>query len=380
MSEPMICAVSYAYPDVSGDMRSRLTNALLTADTKGAFVLSTCLRIEIAVPGDSDRLAAALSQIFGQMPEANRGVVRTGSDAVEHLFRVAAGLESPVVGEPEILTQFRAALYSTKEGLDGLFQKIFEQAIPVGKSARELLPFNPHESMAAVAAQVVGHADRVAVLGSGVMATAVAEGLKLLPSPPEITVAARSPERVAVDDVKVVGFDEARTLLAEFPAVVSATSAKTRLVPADELSQIIAARSHPLALVDMAMPPDFQVAADAGVSYTDIDDLARRAARHVQSEAADRFVAQSADEAYQRVATHHEVGPVIKHLMDRADLLVDQTVDRFSGRLADPGDEQVLRQAVHTVARALLADPVSYVKGSRQSEVDAVAEAFGFDA
>ena len=285
-----------------------------------------------------------------------------------------------MVGEPEILTQFRAALNTTKDGLDGLFQRIFEQAIPVGKSARELLPFNPHESMASVAAQVVGHADEVAVLGSGVMATAVAEALKLLPSPPEITVAARHPERVSVSDVKIVGFDEARALLAEFPAVVSATSAKTRLVPADELAAIIAARTRPLALVDMAMPPDFQVPADAAVTYTDIDGLARRAARHVQSEAADRFVAQSADEAYLRVVTHHEVGPVIKHLMDRAELLVNQTVDRFAGRLTDPGDEQVLRQAAHTVARALLAEPVSYVKGSRQSEVDAVAEAFGFDA
>ena len=376
----MICVASYAYPDVSGEVRSRLTNALLTADTTGTFVLATCLRIEVAVPGDADHLAAALSQIFGQIPEARSGVVRAGSDAVEHLFRVAAGLESPVVGEPEILTQFRAALHTTKDGLDGLFQRIFEQAIPVGKSARELLPFNPHESMASVAAQVVGHADAVAVLGSGVMATAVAEALKLLPSPPEITVAARHPERVSVSDVEIVGFDEARALLAAFPAVVSATSAKTRLVPADELSEIIAARTRPLALVDMAMPPDFQVPADAAVTYTDIDGLARRAARHVQSEAADRFVAQSAEEAYQRVATHHEVGPVIKHLMDRADLLVNQTVDRFAGRLTDPDDEHGLRQAAHTVARALLAEPVSYVKGSRQSEVDAVAEAFGFDA
>ncbi len=380
MNEPMISAASFAYPDVSGDMRSSLTDALLTADTAGAFILSTCLRIEVAVKGGPDHLAFALSQIFGDMPEVDRGIVRTGSDAVEHLFRVAAGLESPVVGEPEILTQFRAALNATKEGLDGLFQKIFESAVPVGRSARELLPFNPHESMAAVAAQVVGHADRVAVLGSGLMATAVSEALKLLPSPPEITVAARHPDRVLVADVKVVGFEEARELLATSPAVVSATSAKTRLVPADELSTILAERSDPLTLVDMAMPPDFRVPADAAVSYTDIDGLARRAARRVQVDAADRFVAQSADEAYQRVATHHEVGPVIRHLMTRADALVDQTVDRFSGRLSDPDDEAVLRQAVHTVTRALLADPVSYVKASEQSEVDAVAEAFGFDA
>lgn len=380
MTEPTISAASFAYPHVSGDVRSSLANALLTADTTGVFVLSTCLRIEVAVRGGTDELAASLSRVFGDLPAAHRGVVRTGNDAVEHLYRVAAGLESPVVGEPEILTQFRAALNATKEGLDGLFQKIFEQAIPVGRSARELLPFNPHESMAAVAAQVVGHADRVAVLGSGVMATAVAEALKLLPSPPEITVAARHPERVSLTEVKVVGFGEARSLLADFPAVVSATSAKTRLVPAPELAEIISARTHPLALVDMAMPPDFEVPAEANVSYTDIDGLARRAARQVQSEPADRFIAQAANEAYQRVATHHEVGPVIEHLMKQADVLVDQTVDRFSGRLSDPGDEDVLRQAAHTVARALLADPVSYVKRSRQSEVDVVAEAFGFDA
>lgn len=70
----------------------------------------------------------------------------------------------------------------------GRIQKWLAQAVTVGPQARELLGGSPHNSMAAVAAQAVGTADRIAVLGSGIMATAVVDGLLLLPAPPEVAL------------------------------------------------------------------------------------------------------------------------------------------------------------------------------------------------
>lgn len=374
MPEPLISVASFAYPRVAGTRRAELASAIREVDD--AFVLSTCLRIEIAVPGDVRRLRTTLGELFGDVDDAE---VSTGADALHHLYRVAAGLESPVLGEPEILTQYRAAVADGKARWDGRFIKLLEQGVATGRSARALLPFNPHESMAAVAAQVVGHVDRVTVFGAGVMGAAIVTALSRMPSPPAITVAVRSPERVTFEGVEVVGIGEADTLLASEPAVISATSAKTRLVDGDRLGEILRRRSAPLTLVDMAMPPDFEPPGGAAVTYVDIDALAGMASRRRRSHAADDHVRDAAFEIHRQVGSLGDVGPVIRHMIERADDIVERTVDRFATRLADPRDEAILRQAVHTAARTVLADPVAFVRDAEADSVDALAEAFGFD-
>lgn len=379
MSDFEISAASFAYPEVPTELRSRLAAALTRAEPGSAFVLNTCLRLEVAVIGDFDELERSLKRLFGDLSACEGKTARRGEGAIRHLYRVAAGLESPVLGEPEILTQYRAAVTDQKASLDGLLLKVLEQAIPVGRSARELLPFSPHESMAAVAAQVVGAADRAAVFGSGVMATAVVEALAMLPSPPDVTMVARHPARVTVEGVDVLGFDSAEEVIATYPAVVSATSAKTRLVPADRLANLLDVRTSVLTLVDMAMPPDFTPPPGAAVEYVDIDALAARAAKRARSDAADQFVDDAASDVHQRVVSHHDVGPVIRRMIGSADDLVDRAVARFAGKLTDPSDEGVLRQAAHTVARAILANPVAYLKETDAASVTAIAEAFGFD-
>jgi len=72
---------------------------------------------------------------------------------------------------------------------------------------------------------------------------------------------------------------------------------------------------------------------------------------------------------------------LIAALMRRGDEIIEHTVNRFAGRLADDADRAVLRQAAHTVARTLLAGPVSYVKGddTRSETIEIIAEAFGID-
>jgi glutamyl-tRNA reductase len=234
--------------------------------------------------------------------------------------------------------------------------------------------------MAAVAAQAVGTAGRVAVLGSGVMADAVVEGLGLLPAPPLVTVVARHPEKVTTrPGVEVVAFERALTVLEDHPAVISATSAKRRLVDGEALSGALARRKTPLLLVDMAMPPDFHPAVDDDVTYLTIDDLARMAGRRPRSDDADAMVESAAADAYRQYRDHHEIGPLIGGLMDRSDELVESLVGRFAGRLSEPDDAEVLRQAVHTTARSLLAGPVSYLKdeGRSPEAIDVIAGAFG---
>lgn len=337
------------------------------------------------MPGPATFLTETLHDLFGDLIDGDvQPRVRFREEAVDHLYRVAAGLESPILGEQEILTQFRQSLIEAENSgqVAGVFARLLETAVATGRHARELLPGSPHNSMAAVAAQAIGTSSRVAVLGSGIMATAVVEGLALLPAPPEITVVARNPEKVADrDGVEVLSFEMAEAALRSFPAVISATSAKHRLIDDASLAGVVAARTDPLLLIDMAMPPDFRPPEGAFVTYLDIDDLARMADRRSRSEEADALVAASAADAYRQYRDHHEIGPLISGMMDSADRLIDETVRRFSGRLRDPDDETALRQAVHTVARKLLAGPVEYLKKEDRSAeaIDVIADAFGVD-
>ena len=379
-----ISSATFAYPEVDSATRARLARAFHAADSDGStFLLNTCLRTEVIVAGDGSRLQQTLERIFGGAPEVGVAKVRHDSDAVEHLYRVAAGLESPIRGEREILTQFRQTLARSSESdsITGIFSKLIETAVAVGRQAREILPESPHDSMAAIAAQAVGNVDRVAVLGSGAMATAVIRALQGLPAPPLVTVVARTPGRVTADNVAVWAFDRALEALGEFPAVISATSAKRRLVEADHMADVVHRRSTPLTLVDMAMPPDFTVTTSATLRYLDIDDLARMAERRPRGDEADALVRQAAIEAYRTFVDHHQVGPVIGGLTRRADDIVENTIARFGGRLASDEDLAVLRQTAHTVARTLLAGPISYVKQPDRAPeaIDIVAEAFGVD-
>lgn len=380
-----ITSASFAYPAVDGPARAGLARRLRPeACPSGTFHLATCLRFEVAVEGGADALEQALGALFDGSPDLSAAKVRSGLAAVDHLFRVAAGLESPIVGEREILTQFRQAVTTAHQDgrLGGLMTKLLETAVATGRQARELLPAAPHDSMAAVAAQAVGAAGRVAVLGAGLMSSAIVAGLQGLPAPPSVTVVARTPEKVKAGGVEVWPFDRAREALLDFDAVISATSAQQRLVSDEALAEILDRRRRPLVLVDMAMPPDFVPPSGAPVSYLDIDDLARMADRRPRAQAADALVQQVAAEAHQRLVEHDEVGPLIGALMGLADQVVDRTVDRFAGRLSSDADRAVLRQTAHTVARSLLARPVGYVKHPERNPeaVDVIAGAFDLDA
>jgi len=377
-----ISSASFAYPHHRGAIRAEVAGRLDPKNVPaGAFVLSTCLRLEVTVAGDESDLERSLLVIFGRLPESARPGIRVGEEAVTHLFRVVAGLESPILGEREILTQFRQTLIRAEEQgrVGGLFAKLLETAVAVGRQARELLPESGHASLAAVAAQAIGTADRVAVLGSGLMATSAVHGLLGLPAPPSVIVIARNPDKVAIDGVEVWPFNRAAEALSAFPAVVSATSAKSRLVDDDVIAAAVMRRTVPLTLVDMAMPPDFGSPDGAAVDYLGIDDLARMANRRPRREDADALVGAAAADAYRQFVEHHEVGPIIAELMRTADDIVESTVDRFAGRLGRGDDRAVLQQTAHTVARTLLARPVAYLKeADRASDVvDDVADAFG---
>ncbi|HEY7200442.1 MAG TPA: NAD(P)-binding domain-containing protein [Candidatus Dormibacteraeota bacterium] len=158
---------------------------------------------------DFDRIWALLAtchrvELYGFGPAPSRTDMRLleGEPAVRHLFRVAAGLESAVVGETEILGQVRDALgHSRERGTDERVARLFETAIAVGRTARAM----PLPARDGLAERAVGWLDRraslagrpVLVVGTGAMGTSLAAAAASAGG--VVTVAGRRPERAAMD-------------------------------------------------------------------------------------------------------------------------------------------------------------------------------------
>jgi len=237
--------------EVDVGARSRLESALeeLVAFHRHWAMLATCHRVE--------------AYGFGHGPSLAGMRALDGEAAVRHLFRVASGLESAVVGETEILGQVRDALVRARErGTDERLARLFESAIATGRTARAM----PLPARDGLAERAVGWLDRraplagrpVLVVGTGAMGTSLATAATTLGG--LVTVAGRRPERAALDlraaahrapDMAAVAV-ALRGEWVELAAAAEAAPAR-RLPPLADLSAPPAVPAR----VRLALGPDF---------------------------------------------------------------------------------------------------------------------------
>ena len=116
------------------------------------------------------------------------------------------------------------------------------------------------------------------------------------------------------------------------------------------------------------MPPDFTAPPDGPVRYVAIDDLAEMAAQRPRITNGGLQVSEAASAAHDRLSGIH-AGPAIASMLAGADAVVEEAVSRFSGRLNDPADREILYQTAHTVARTLMNRPVTAVRSSRDQRL-----------
>ena len=257
-------------------------------------VLSTCNRTELYIAANHESTeAAAAEALLARLADsraradATRAVVaRRGFDVPRHLFRVAAGLESVVPGEPEILGQVRSAwLESQEAGTAGpLLNALFQRALETGRRVRAETPLARRP--ASVASAAVELADRAAgglagkrvlVLGAGAMARAVCSSL-LRRRPAAVTIVARNAQRAAAVsagfDARVAPFGELEHLLEDADVVVAATSAPHSLIDAAALRRVRLGRRR-LVAIDLGVPRNVDPAV-ADLDFCrlyDVDDL-----------------------------------------------------------------------------------------------------------
>jgi glutamyl-tRNA reductase len=268
----------------------------LLAAAGEVVVLSTCNRTElyIATTDHQSAKAAATAALLARVGDGREQadaaraalVTRRGFDVARHLFRVAAGLESVVPGETEILGQVREAWLESQEASTAgpLLNALFQRALGSGRRVRAETPLARRP--ASVASAAVELADRasgglagrhVVVLGAGAVARALCSSL-LRRQVGVVTIVARNAERVAAEsaglDAVVAPLGELDHLLESADVVVAATSAPHSLIAAEMLRR---ARVHRrlLIVIDLGVPRNV----DPAVAHLDfcrlydVDDL-----------------------------------------------------------------------------------------------------------
>jgi glutamyl-tRNA reductase len=357
-----------------------------------AVCLSTCNRTELYLADVDEHLAvAALEQLAGE--SLDDVLYRLHEDAAAlHLFRVAAGLDSLVPGEGEILGQVRAAYEATTPG--PLLGQVFRQAVVVGKRVRTQTsigesPASVSSAAAALAAQVFGDLKgrRVLLIGAGRIGELSA--VNLASRGAHIAYVANR----TVDTARgladrfggqAIMLQDISSRLGDVDVVVSSTSSPQTVVCADD----VPSRRHtPLFFIDIAVPRDLDAAIGKldGCFLYDIDDLEAVVAetldlRRVEAEHAEHLVAEEADR-FRAWRASLDVVPAIASLRARAEEIRTSELAKVDRRMSDDAlrtlesvTSQILNKLLHlptirmkeaavTADGAEYADAVRYLFG-----------------
>ncbi len=352
-----------------------------------AVCLSTCNRTELYLVGDDaeQRALDALAELSGLSDDELRAVVYRLSDeaAALHLFRVAAGLDSMVPGEGEILGQVRAAFEAGTTG--PVLDRVFRQALHAGKKARAETaiaesPASVSSAAGALAQQVFGKLDgcRVLLIGAGHVAELAARSLASRGAAVAY-VANRSPQRAEQLAQRFGGegieFERAPEVLGQVDVVVSSTGAPGWALERSGVDAALRGRKgRPLFLIDLAVPRDLDPAIHEldGCFLYDIDDLESVVAESIagrrrEAARAEAIVAEEA-ESFREWQASREVAPAIASLRAWAEEIRAAELERARGRLS--GEDQ---QVVDSVT-ARLVDKLLHLPTVRLKEAAAGAD------
>lgn len=374
----------------------------------GAVVLSTCNRVEIygSVPSyhtGFQALKRVLCETRGVAPDdlAEPLYSHYETDAAEHLFGVASGLDSMVLGEPQILSQVRDAWKraDAEEAAGTPLDALFQAATRTGRRVRSETSVGAAPDVfvsagADLAAEALGGLDgrHAVVVGAGQMSALAVEHVR----------------RRGVATVRVLNrsLDRARTLagrteaepgdLADLPKaiadadlVISATGAAGVVLTEPLVRQATAGRDLPLFVLDIAVPRDVEPSAGElpRVTLVDIDGLRASVTVRAAETAADieRAHAIVAEEVrrYAERRRAERLGPLFRALRDRGDDVVRAELERFRSDLADlePSEREAVQALARGVVAKLLHEPMTRLKASDAQDAEArtLADLFGLE-
>ena len=372
---------------------SRLACGHLNLSLAELVIISTCNRIEIYVA--SDRVAYADLEAF--LADA-RGVARDeflphvyysqDLEAAHHLFNVAAGLDSLVIGEPQILGQITRALELARgQDMAGpTLNRLFQVAIHAGKRARTETaisrnPASVSSLAASVAEKMLAHikSASIVVVGAGDMAELTVEALRKR-GVEKIRVINRTQERAqALAErwgAEPATFEFLQQALSEADILISSTGAPHIVVDANMVARAMSSRrAHPLVLIDIAVPRDIDPdsAAIPHVKLIDIDGLNAQLEDSLtrRLDEVPRVKAILAEELneFENYLKSLEMLPIIADIHQQAEAIRMAELEKTLRRLPDltQAERERIEVLTHALVRKLLDQPTRRLRAEATS-------------
>jgi glutamyl-tRNA reductase len=369
--------------------------------TREAVVLSTCNRAEIYAGAESDEAAESCGRFISEYNGvawdalAPHVVIYRGPEAAAHLFRVAAGLDSLVVGEPQILGQVKDA-FATASGLKStgaLTNRLFTSAFSVGKRVRSETGLGEGAvsvSFAAIALarKIFGELSglNVLILGAGEMAKHTGAHLQAQ-RVKQLTIASRTLETAQALAAhlggRAVSWTSIGQALAGADIVVTATGSSEPVLTRASLEEAMRPRrSRPLFVIDIAVPRD--VDPEAGsldqVFLYNIDDLQtivkENLARRTSEVARAELIVREEVARFRTWMQSREVVPTVVALRQRFEAIRQAELQRLEPKLAALPPEARARvdEVTHLIVEKLLLTPTEQLKAA-DDEAQAIAYA-----
>lgn len=396
----------------AGEKPQRALDELLARYDCEAVILSTCNRVELylaRVEGpmlpDVELIAEFLAEFHGLPAERIRPFLyhHAGPDAVRHLFRVAASLDSMVIGESQIAGQVKRAY--EEAGMRGtagpLLHTLFQQANVAAKRVRTDTGIaRGHVSVSSVAVdyvrQVFDHFQdkTILVIGAGKMGELTLKHLRDL-KPRQILVTNRSPEKAQVVAQacagQAVAWEGLEDALTQADIVLSTTGAPEPVVTTAQWNNVLRRRPDGrVVILDIAVPRDFDPQIHDGdrTCLFNIDDLKRiredtlrDRQKHILP--AEKIVAEEV-QRFLTSWTRRRNAPIIAKLTQefetRRQAIVRQLLQRLNGKFTD-ADRDYIEGAFRLLQNQFLHGPISALteepaEGSRHSLVEALRKLF----
>jgi glutamyl-tRNA reductase len=361
-----------------------------------AAVVSTCNRTEIyaeVAEGAEDVPASWLASSQGLEPDSLSSYLYRHADgeAVRHLFRVATGLDSMVLGEPQILGQVKEAWQAARSAgsLGRPLDRLFQQSFAVAKRVRTDTRIGAHPVSVAYAAvrlarQVFARLDQACVLLVGAGDTIELAARHLADAKVQrLLVANRTLEHAQQLAARHGGvalpLSELHRHLGEADIVISATASRTPVITREAVQAALAARRHrPMFLLDLAVPRDIapEVAALEDVYLYTVDDLEQaiegnRASRREAAQQADAIIELQCEHylAWWRAQGRQDA---LRSLRAEGEAARDRALAKAAQELAAGGSpEEVMQRLAHQLTNRLLHAPSSAL---RQAALDGDVE------
>ncbi len=418
--EPVVVGVNHRSAPVelreqmalAGDgLRAALNGALHELPGDEVVILSTCNRLELYLAGpDPHRLPGPAVRFLAHRSGLDLATLqavvysRQGPGAVRHLLRVAAGLDSQILGESQILGQVREALeIAQATGTAGkILLGLFQAAIHTGKRARHETAIGrsatsvSHVAVELALAQLSETDPRVLLVGAGEMVHLALKALRHR----EIRrigcvnrTLARAQAMMAPVDGRAFPWSRLAEALAWADVVISGTRAPHPVIDVGDVASVLPERhGRPLVFVDMAVPRDVDPALDGldGVVRLDIDDLratldANLARRRAAVPAVEAIVAEE-EARFIAWLQSQAVTPLIRSLRQQIREMADQELALALRRLPQlsPEERAVVEKLVHRLVNKFLHRPTVQLREAAAVEqgpqiAQAAARLFGLD-